>query len=62
MNENPDENKEFIKNEIPACRFGTPEEIANVEAFLASEKASWIVGASINVEGEQSMMIFECVI
>lgn len=50
--------REFVKKEIPAGRFGTVEEIANVTAFLASEKASWIVGASINVDGGQSRMNF----
>lgn len=58
MNESPEEIKEFVKKEIPAGRFGTPEEIANVTAFLASEKASWIVGASLNVDGGQSKMNF----
>ncbi|ALC91682.1 short-chain dehydrogenase [Bacillus sp. FJAT-18017] len=54
----PEGIKEFVKKEIPAGRFGTPEEIANVAVFLASEKASWIVGASINVDGGQSRMNF----
>lgn len=58
MNENPEEIKEFVNRDIPAGRFGTPEEIAHVAAFLASEKASWIVGASINVDGGQSKMNF----
>ncbi|WP_053365716.1 SDR family NAD(P)-dependent oxidoreductase [Bacillus sp. FJAT-27245] len=54
----PEGIKGFVKKEIPSGRFGTPEEIANVAVFLASEKASWIVGASINVDGGQSRMNF----
>ena len=58
MEENPGKIKAFVENEIPAGRFGTVEEVANVVAFLASEKASWIVGASVNVDGGQSRMNF----
>ncbi|MGE6259939.1 SDR family NAD(P)-dependent oxidoreductase [Heyndrickxia sporothermodurans] len=58
LEENPEGIKQFVENEIPAGRFGTPEEIANVTAFLASEKASWVVGASLNVDGGQSRMNF----
>ena len=36
---------------IPMNRFGTPEEVAEAVAFLASEKASYITGAVINVNG-----------
>ncbi|MED0666957.1 SDR family NAD(P)-dependent oxidoreductase [Bacillus badius] len=58
LEENPERIKEFVKNDIPAGRFGTPEEVAHVVAFLASDKASWIVGASLNVDGGQSKMNF----
>ena len=58
LKEDPERIREFVKNEIPAGRFGTPEEIANVVTFLASDRASWIVGASINVDGGQSRMNF----
>jgi len=45
---------EFVKHEIPMGRFGTVEEIANVVTFLASERASWVSGACVNVDGCQS--------
>jgi NAD(P)-dependent dehydrogenase (short-subunit alcohol dehydrogenase family) len=32
-------------------RFGTPAEIGNVVAFLASDEASYVTGATINVDG-----------
>ncbi|WP_102347823.1 SDR family NAD(P)-dependent oxidoreductase [Bacillus sp. Marseille-P3661] len=58
LEEDPEKIQAFIKADIPAGRFGTAEEVANVVSFLASEKASWIVGVSINVDGGQSKMNF----
>jgi len=52
--QDPEGIKKFIERELPFGRFGTVEEIANVVTFLASEKASWIAGACINVDGGQS--------
>ena len=40
-----------LKAMIPMNRFGKPEEVAEVVGFLASEKASYITGAVINVNG-----------
>ena len=44
----------FVEREIPLGRFGTVEEVANVVAFVASPRASWITGACIPVDGGQS--------
>jgi 3-oxoacyl-[acyl-carrier protein] reductase len=37
--------------EVPLGRFGTPEEVSGVVAFLLSERASYVTGASIDVAG-----------
>lgn len=44
----------FVAREIPSGRFGTPEEVADVVAFVASPRARWITGASISVDGGQA--------
>src|SRR5436190_991384 len=45
---------EFVRQELPFGRFGRPEEVGAVVAFLASSRASWISGASVAVDGCQS--------
>ncbi|HEY7055297.1 MAG TPA: SDR family oxidoreductase [Vicinamibacterales bacterium] len=45
---------EFVKRELPFGRFGRPEEVGTVVAFLASSRASWISGSCIVVDGCQS--------
>ena len=44
----------FIGRELPFGRFGRPEEVGDVVAFLASPRASWISGACVTVDGCQS--------
>jgi 3-oxoacyl-[acyl-carrier protein] reductase len=46
-----DLNENELKNLIPLNRFGLPEEVAEVVCFLASEKASYITGEVISVNG-----------
>lgn len=58
LEQNPEKIQKFVEEDIPAGRFGTVEEVANVAVFLASDKSSWIVGATINVDGGQSKSNF----
>jgi NAD(P)-dependent dehydrogenase (short-subunit alcohol dehydrogenase family) len=45
------ENKSnFLEAHVPTKRMGMPEEIANAIVFIASDKASYIVGASLAVD------------
>lgn len=45
---------DFVRRELPFGRFGRPEEVGSVVAFLASGRASWISGACLTVDGCQS--------
>lgn len=50
----PEGMKAFVAQNLPIGRFGTAEEIADVAAFLVSERASLVTGACLNVDGGQS--------
>jgi len=51
----PENVKEKLKDQIPLGRLGTPEDIANTVAFLASDSASYITGQTIAVDGGMVM-------
>ncbi len=44
---------DFVRREFPAQRLGSPQEVADVVAFLVSDRARWINGAVIPVDGAQ---------
>lgn len=46
-----DLNEAALKAQIPAGRFGTPEEVAHLAGFLASEQAAYITGEVISING-----------
>lgn len=41
----------MLKQQIPAARFGEPEEVAALVSFLASKESSYITGECINING-----------
>ena len=58
MNEELKEDKAELNNvlrRIPLRRIGTPEEIANMVEFLASDKASYITGSTFFVDGGMTL-------
>lgn len=50
--------REFAAHEIPAGRFGEPGELADLAIFLASERARYINGTVIPVDGGMSKFAF----
>jgi 3-oxoacyl-[acyl-carrier protein] reductase len=44
---------DFIRRDLPFGRFGRPDEVGLVVAFLASPRASWISGACLPIDGCQ---------
>ncbi len=43
---------------VPLGRWGEPDDIANAVVFLASERASYVCGANLDVDGGHQRMIF----
>ena len=46
-----------IRAQSPWARVGTPEEVANVVCFLASEGATWATGAIVDCNGASYLRI-----
>jgi 3-oxoacyl-[acyl-carrier protein] reductase len=55
-NELNDEVKEQLKSSIPLGRLGTPDDVANLVCFLASDEAGYITGQTFNVDGGMVMI------
>ena len=55
-NELNDEVKEQLKSSIPLGRLGTPDDVANLVCFLASDEAGYITGQTFNVNGGMVMI------
>ena len=44
----------MLNRDVPLKKFGDPIDIANAVLFLSSDKASFITGAILNVDGGQT--------
>jgi 3-oxoacyl-[acyl-carrier protein] reductase len=51
MDELPADRLEAVRERIPVGRFGEPEEVGALAAFLASDEAGYITGATFDVNG-----------
>jgi NAD(P)-dependent dehydrogenase (short-subunit alcohol dehydrogenase family) len=47
----PDEYQQMLTSKVPMGRMGTPEEVASLTLFLASDEASYITGAAYIIDG-----------
>ncbi len=54
MDENEEQVKAYISSEVPLGRFAEPREVADAVVFLASDKARFITGALLSVDGGQT--------
>lgn len=50
-----DKVKESAKKQIPIGRFGKPEEVAELAAFLAGDNSNYITGQVFNIDGGMVM-------
>tara|TARA_B110000858_G_C17683193_1_gene417593 strand:- start:25 stop:798 length:774 start_codon:yes stop_codon:yes gene_type:complete len=55
IKQNKKQINEMIKTKVPMNRFGTPSDIASSAVFLCSDKASFITGATLVIDGGQTV-------
>ena len=54
MKINPETTNQMLKEKVPLQRFGLPEEISDLVLFISSNRASFITGSCIVIDGGQT--------
>ena len=52
----PERQRQALLTQIPQARFGSPMDIANAVAFLASDQAAYVTGESLHINGGMHMV------
>ena len=55
IKDDPVRTQEVLEVTVPINRFGTPDEVADAAVFLCSERASFITGSTLVVDGGQTV-------
>jgi len=55
MKENPENVAAILKSKVPLNRFGLPNEVSDLVLFLSSERASFITGSCVIIDGGQTI-------
>lgn len=58
IKQDPERVKKIIETTVPMNRFGRPEEMADAAVFLCSERAKFITGSVLTVDGGQTVGVF----
>ena len=57
MKNNPKETTELINSSVPMKRFGMPDEIADAVVFISSDRAKFITGSVLVIDGGQTVNV-----
>ena len=58
LKKDPEKVNQIINATVPMKRFGSPDEVADAIVFLCSERASFITGSVLVIDGGQTVGIF----